>query len=119
VNVRTLHKLLVPVPFVFGLYFVSFIALPMLGIRGRWILLPGALLIAYGILGGVLGIMAAFGWLRLGCPFCGAASKVKPLGRAGMQLHCPHCGRVLTTNGKGFSLRCEKLDHHHHHDASS
>ena|ERR1039457_5426150 len=112
-NVKTFHKLMLPIPFVMVIAIPCWVipSNPFSGLCA----IPILLMIVYGIIGGIGGVLLLFGKFYLGCPFCGTRSKVMSIGPSrsemakGMILRCPKCGDILATNGKGFSLRCKKL----------
>jgi hypothetical protein len=56
-----------------------------------------------GLTGAVMGIFAAFGRLRMRCPFCGRYGPVGGSKGRGMWMECPSCGLVRTTGP--FRLR--------------
>ena len=111
-NARTLHKLMIPAPFLLMLGVPSMIV--SADSKWAWLAaLPIVALPVYAVFGGVLGLMFVFGKLQLDCPLCGQRSRVvaggSPWG-SGPVLRCPTCGDVVTRTQFPFKLRCDKWD---------
>jgi hypothetical protein len=77
----------------FAIIFATFFA-PSDSLLGRtrfvamWILIPLCLIAAF------MGILIAFGRLRMLCPFCGKSGRVGGNKRDGMWMECKSCGFV-------------------------
>lgn len=57
-----------------------------------------------GFAGGVMGLLFAFRRLKMGCPRCGARSRVTGGNRDGMCLDCPSCGELRIKPGRLLGL---------------
>jgi hypothetical protein len=66
------------------------------------------MLVGAGLFGAVLGILMAFGWLRMRCPFCGRRSPVWGTKQAGLLLSCDDCGLVSAGGLFGMTLTRER-----------
>lgn len=104
INARTWHRF-----FVSGYaFFPGFILL--FGFSNTPALaLPGVALLLWSFLvalaGAVQGVLLALGRLSLGCPVCGAKSRVSGGNADGMRLDCPACGTLRLKTGRFFRLQ--------------
>ena len=63
-------------------------------------------LILLGLVGAVMGIMMAFGKLRMLCPFCGKSGGSK---QQGMWMACETCGFIHSSGPLGLKIVRERL----------
>lgn len=108
-NAKTLHKLMLPVPFLFALS-VSGIFVPRHGAWSNIAVAGSLLLFVYGLFGGALGLLFVLRRLYLGCPICRDRARVVSGGRRHMVLLCPCCGEVLTTSKGILGFHYERLE---------
>jgi len=111
-NAKTLHKLMLPVPFVFVLSASSIFA-PEHGAWSDFAAIGVLLAFVYGLFGGILGLMFVFRQLHLGCPICRDRARVVSGGKRHAILLCPKCGEVLTTTKWVFEFHYERLEDDH------
>mgnify|MGYP003108867756 CR=1 FL=1 len=68
------------------------------------------LLVALCIVGGFMGLLMAFGKLKMKCPFCGSYGRVNGSKNDGMWMECPQCGIVHGTGLLKLKLTAEGIE---------
>src|SRR5689334_21758564 len=107
-NAKTFHRLMLPIPFLFVLG-AARIFIPEQSVWADISAIGFLVLILYGILGGIGGVLFALKRLHLGCPICRERALAISGGKREIILDCPRCGEVLTTTKGLFGFHYERL----------
>lgn len=67
------------------------------------------ILFVLGLIGAFMGILFAFGKLRMSCPFCGKSGRVGANKQDGLWMECRSCGFVHGSGALGLTIVCEEL----------
>ena len=79
-------------------------------VMGRVRFIALCILVSLGLIGAFMGILMAFGRLRMLCPFCGKSGRVGGSKREGMWMVCETCGFVHSSGPLGLKIVREEID---------
>ena len=93
----------------FAIIFATFFT-PSDGLIGRARFIAMCILVPLCLMGAFMGILMAFGRLRMLCPFCGKSGRVGGSKRDGMWLVCESCGFVHGSGPLRLKIVREEID---------
>ncbi len=93
----------------FAIVFATFFA-PQDSALGHARAVAMGILILLCLVGAVMGIIMAFGKLRMLCPFCGKSGRVGGSKQDGMWMECATCGFVHSSGPLGLKIVREEIE---------
>lgn len=89
--------------------FATFLA-PSDSALGHAHFVAACIFILLGVVGAVMGILMAFGKLRMLCPFCSKSGRVGGSKRDGIWMECESCGFIRCSGPLGLKIVKEEVD---------